>query len=1006
MSVENDPQFQLLFKQFNNTVNTRQDLTFSDGNNAAPFRNYVFNDAIFSNNIPSDLRNISFTSGTPPNTVYGLAALDASFNSLGKPFDTSYNIPGTDLTFYYRQELQFTNPTTNRTYWIDASNNNSALADSIPFNYDRSQYNSYEPRLYDNSGSIRVPIFDTGAPGIKWLMDYKSGFIEFYGTDNDVNTWAGNFFAPINSPPRLSYIKYTGPKGASGGSGGGDASFNNVDISGDLNVANLTVTESASLPKDTLIQPIFYKLAGSHISNHPFFDKEYAQTQSYNAICVDPSINPVTTTDWITIARVGESVSNNQDGRADALFKISHPQSGRHETITFFASFKYARGLSINVIQHDWYSGPNFDALRIKYEGNFDGAVLQLRFTNYLVGGQKNPLQIYIKDDHDYPGWEQFTDVSGTPIILDGREVFYAIPNNNPTRIDNSSILLTQEFLLDNLDWNPNSGNANQITTNPARFTNQVDVGGNITTDSSITANVNITANNNIEGLAGIFDDLTVNNDAEVGRFLTVDGDGYVSGFEKNNFNMSNTYLADINLYIQPNAVADIKNLACKALFEITVSDDDPSNFNSERNQIIVGTITVTSSVGTASASDLDFGLMVNIIHSSWCDRSSSSPAPLINKVFLQGQVASSPAFITTNQVRLWIDGPSSNIPYISFKLKNNNLNQYGTPLPNLKFGKYFIANTGFGTSAPAGNMKAEAIIPSDKKSFTSLGADQVDIPNFLSRKIEIGDSNSNISFKAHQFTLSGVANNNWFTIARLGTDNTNSTAQNRGVAVIEIYNRQSIRHQCVRIFVSQIFDSGGSIDAYNVGYNTGGIQYQAVRIVTGATYDGALLQIKAGPGIQNGSPYPHYVNLMLSTNEPGWQIIDDESVVSADNNPLIYSGPNNNGTNTYSPPTNYSWTEVSLLNSFGYTNTQGPRAYTGKITTLPTTFQGARVQVRGEYIVAYSENGFGGIIGSVDGKVKVESSTTGDELLLELDTNGNSIIKNTNSSNGTNINT
>ena len=230
MSVENDPQFQLLFKQFNNTVNTRQDLTFSDGNNAAPFRNYVFNDAIFSNNIPSDLRDISF--GTPPNTVYGLAALDASFNSLSKPFDSSYNIPGTDLTFYYRQELQFTNPTTNRTYWIDASNNNSALADSIPFNYDRSQYNSYEPRLYDNSGSIRVPIFDTGAPGIKWLMDYKSGFVQFYGTDDDVNTWAGNFLFPINSPPRLSYIKYTGPKGASGAGGGNDASFNGVDISG------------------------------------------------------------------------------------------------------------------------------------------------------------------------------------------------------------------------------------------------------------------------------------------------------------------------------------------------------------------------------------------------------------------------------------------------------------------------------------------------------------------------------------------------------------------------------------------------------------------------------------------------------------------------------------------------------------------------------------------------------------------------------------------------------
>ena len=98
------------------------------------------------------------------------------------------------------------------------------------------------------------------------------------------------------------------------------------------------------------------------------------------------------------------------------------------------------------------------------------------------------------------------------------------------------------------------------------------------------------------------------------------------------------------------------------------------------------------------------------------------------------------------------------------------------------------------------------------RNSYTSLGADQVDIPNLVSSNLEIGDSNSNISFKAHQFTLSGVANNNWFTIARLGTDNTNSTAQNRGVAVIEIYNRQSVRHQCVRMFVSQIFDSGGSI--------------------------------------------------------------------------------------------------------------------------------------------------------------------------------------------------
>ena len=196
----------------------------------------MFNDEVFSSNIPADLSNISFGSG--PSTVYGLAALDASFNANGIAQGTSYNIPGTDLTFFFRQELQFTNLTTNRTYWIDACNNNSSLADTIPFNYDRSQFNSYEPLLFDNAGVVKVPIFKSGAPGLKWLMDYKSGFVQFYGTDSNVDAWAGGP-PPVplnNAPPRLSYIKYTGAKGAAGGGGGGgsggDASFNSVDISG------------------------------------------------------------------------------------------------------------------------------------------------------------------------------------------------------------------------------------------------------------------------------------------------------------------------------------------------------------------------------------------------------------------------------------------------------------------------------------------------------------------------------------------------------------------------------------------------------------------------------------------------------------------------------------------------------------------------------------------------------------------------------------------------------
>ena len=86
---------------------------------------------------------------------------------------------------------------------------------------------------------------------------------------------------------------------------------------------------------------------------------------------------------------------------------------------------------------------------------------------------------------------------------------------------------------------------------------------------------------------------------------------------------------------------------------------------------------------------------------------------------------------------------------------------QYATQ--TTRYGLYWRANFGLANFGPGGPIIAEAIIPNDKNSFTSLGADQVDIPNLVSSNLEIGDSNNNISFKAHQFTLSGVANNNWF---------------------------------------------------------------------------------------------------------------------------------------------------------------------------------------------------------------------------------------------------
>ena len=465
-----DNKSDLLFKQFTGVVNERQDLPFTGQN--YPFRNFVMNKEIFTYDIPKDLSNVTFIDGQ--DIYYGRQALDFSFNHNQISMDSSYIIPDTNLKFYYKLELQKANTGTNRTWYYDdgTGEKNSLLRDTIPFKFDAS-YTSYTQSLYINSGNNSVGM---NASPIYWLLDYKSGFVQFYGEETAVNNWVAN-----NGPPRFSFIKYVGDKGAGGGSNsavlGGDASFSNVDISQNLTVENLTVNNSANLPENTLIQPIWHSLVGSNNSSNPFFNKGYPEVKQYAAYLIDTSINPISSNDWITIARTGEDNSGNADGRADALFKLSYPNSGRHETITFIASFKYSKGLGINVLHHDWYSGPDFSGLRIAYNSTYHGAVLQLQFNNNLNTTEK-ALTINIMNNEDYPGWNQYTDVSGTK-VKDGIDISIAIPDNNPQSLNTfggNTVPLTNQFLLSNLSWNPSNTNTNQITTNPSKFIKEVDI--------------------------------------------------------------------------------------------------------------------------------------------------------------------------------------------------------------------------------------------------------------------------------------------------------------------------------------------------------------------------------------------------------------------------------------------------------------------------------------------------------------------------------------------------
>ncbi len=199
--ASNDQKTELLFKQFNNVVNARQEVSFSTlSQNKFPFRNYVLNESIFSNTIPKNLSDISYNSAGF--ILYGTNALDLSFSNSGQPLGISYEIPNTDLVFYYKAELQPALPGfTPRTWYIDDNlgNNDSLIKDTIPFLYDAS-YISYAQTLYDKTGNAAYGLYQSP---LYWLLDYQSGFVQFYGDEAVIELDVLN-----NGPYRFSFVKY------------------------------------------------------------------------------------------------------------------------------------------------------------------------------------------------------------------------------------------------------------------------------------------------------------------------------------------------------------------------------------------------------------------------------------------------------------------------------------------------------------------------------------------------------------------------------------------------------------------------------------------------------------------------------------------------------------------------------------------------------------------------------------------------------------------------------
>ncbi len=192
--LDNDNQTSLLFKRFQNVVQTG----IETGTGAKQFSSEgarslknVFNETIFRNSVDSSLNPIYYckalTNGSLGSPDISSAEWDSSSNNVLDQTYYPYQIPGTDLTYYKDIYLQPVQGTLNAWFFSTSSSvttDNNLLKNMIPFNYNQLNKDAFTPivKYYNGSSWVKQGQNDIG--GLNWLIDYETGVLEFYQTDS------------------------------------------------------------------------------------------------------------------------------------------------------------------------------------------------------------------------------------------------------------------------------------------------------------------------------------------------------------------------------------------------------------------------------------------------------------------------------------------------------------------------------------------------------------------------------------------------------------------------------------------------------------------------------------------------------------------------------------------------------------------------------------------------------------------------------------------------------
>lgn len=603
--VSDQEKIELLFKQFTGVANA--DKTKNFASESFKFSPYVMNESIFSEDISQNLTDISYSLG-PGLVLYGCSALDSSYGptSLGQSFQITPN-----LTYYHRLKLEKADGSDYGYYSLDSSGSN-ILKDTIPFLFD-DKNNSFAQLLYVAEPAPNPTSFvgqSLGAFPLAWLMDYQSGFIELFG---EPIAYPNGIQINPNQELRLSFIKYTGKKGAAGGDGeGGDSSFNDVDISGDL-----------ILKGQNLLNVVEYDFYSKSTTSTLFSPSLGSATGYFKIASVDnlKSINPskpnmaetVTQGTFTFYTRVnfedsGYNSANKLQFNSEITFGINQFYQNALVDDECFANTHYCLSQGGSQPFDNFYMVRN--SITNKYE-------LYLHFNEFGAGSTSN----------------RFRDkIINLTITLKGNE------NLNPINTDlsgNNNGILNWE-LEPSLIFQPSlPNNTNHFICRTINITNNTEKIWSGSTAPVINENVVSTFGNNI-----------------LNRYIYGDG--------TNDFTNNTRFIAQAGI-----SASGEKQMSLNGEFRLLARSLGPGTIYT--HEIIFKAGVQTSGAGT-STSIISENTFLNVISNTFSHNSS----PLISNIYLRGTKSSGSFFYY-----ITIDRNTSvaTVFYLDIQITNNNEN-------------------------------------------------------------------------------------------------------------------------------------------------------------------------------------------------------------------------------------------------------------------------------------------------------------------------------------------